>query len=227
MDADSAHANGGEQPGAAGKAGAAKGKKRPRSPAKDGDAAAAQLLALGSRPSRKAAATAAAKIAQQSQNLSISKLAEEAAAAEATAGGGKPGKGGAGRGKASAASGGDGDEQQQQQQGKGRGRGKGKRQTQPYLLPCDQVSGEWQLVADSIEGVTALGEQLAASPAAADAELGQLLLGQVVATLLERQQQEEKVRGSMAAWRVAAPCGSARPCVAWGAAPARSNPPRS
>jgi hypothetical protein len=63
------------------------------------------------------------------------------------------------------------------------------------VLPLDEASGSWQLIADDIESVQALGEALTGSDRAADVDMGRLLLQQVVATLLERKQQEEKVRG--------------------------------
>jgi hypothetical protein len=147
----------------------------------------AQLLSSG-RPTRRAAADAAAKIAVQSQNVSISQLAQVAAAERAAAeaataaasGGGKAAKGGGG----------------ERSKGGGSGRShKRKQHKGPYVLPLDEVSGSWRLVADDVESVQALGETLTGSDRAADVEMGRLLLQQVVATLLERKQQEEKVRG--------------------------------
>jgi hypothetical protein len=146
----------------------------------------AQLLGSG-RPTRRAAADAAAKIAVQSQNVSISQLAQVAAAERAAAeaataaasGGGKVAKGGGGD-RSKGASG----RSHKRKQHKGH-----------YVLPLDEVSGSWRLVADDIESVQALGETLTGSDRAVDVEMGWLLLQQVVATLLERKQQEEKVRG--------------------------------
>jgi hypothetical protein len=149
----------------------------------------AQLLG-SSRPTRRAAADAAAKIAVQSQNVSISQLAQVAAAERAAAGGGAAG--GSGRGGKGNSSGGAGGKQAAG--GSGRGSSAKRRQRKgPYILPPDELAGSWRLVADDIESVQAVGEALAASERPADVEVGNLLLQQVVATLLERKQHEEKV----------------------------------
>ncbi|WIA29977.1 hypothetical protein OEZ86_000075 [Tetradesmus obliquus] len=109
---------------------------------------------------------------------SISKLAEEAAAAAAAA---KPASSKPSKAKSAKAT------------------GEAGAATKPrkslgakYVLPPDAVAGSWRLAADSVEGLEALAGQLAGSSSSADVALGQLLLEQVVATLLERKEREEK-----------------------------------
>jgi hypothetical protein len=121
--------------------------------------------------------------------VSISKLtAEAAAAAAAAAAAGSSSVAKLGKKGSAAAAG-------TQTKSSGKSHKKKQKPRGPYVLPQDEVSGSWRLVADDIVGVQALGEALSASKRAADVEVGQLLLQQVVATLLERKQQEEKVRG--------------------------------
>jgi hypothetical protein len=118
-------------------------------------------------------------------NPPISKLAEEAAAAAAASrpSSSKPRQGKSGKGLAA----GEGDDAAVKPR---------KSLGAKYVLPPDAVAGSWQLAADSVEGLEALAAELAARADDADVALGQLLLEQVVATLLERKEREEKVRGA-------------------------------
>ncbi|WIA09907.1 hypothetical protein OEZ85_010121 [Tetradesmus obliquus] len=110
---------------------------------------------------------------------SISKLAEEAAAAAAAAA--KPASSKPSKAKSAKAAGEAGAPAKPR-----------KSLGAKYVLPPDAVAGSWRLAADSVEGLEALAGQLAGSSSSADVALGQLLLEQVVATLLERKEREEK-----------------------------------
>jgi hypothetical protein len=61
----------------------------------------------------------------------------------------------------------------------------------PFVMPLDQVSGPWVLVADDMEGFTELGESLLSSSKAADREVGNLVL-EAAEVLKERQEREAK-----------------------------------
>jgi hypothetical protein len=79
-----------------------------------------------------------------------------------------------------------------------------------YVLPPDAVAGSWHMIADSIEGLEQLANDLQERDNEQDKQLGELLLGQVVGLLLERKEREERVscRASSTV------CGSVRqPCV--------------
>lgn len=147
----------------------------------EGDAALAAQLAASSRsrPTRRAAADASAKIAAQSQNLPIYKLAEEAS-------------------KAAAASG--SKEKSSKQRSERKDSKDGQRSAKSsaganYVLPPDHVAGSWRFVSDTVEGLQALAAELQVRSAPEDVALGRLLQDHVVATLLERKEREEKVRG--------------------------------
>jgi hypothetical protein len=123
-------------------------------------------------------------------NPPISKLAEEAAAAAAVSkpASSKPSKAKAGKAAA----------------GEAAGPVKPRKSLgAKYVLPPDAVAGSWRLAADSVEALEALAEQLSSRSAAADVALGRLLLEQVVATLLERKEREEKVSCFVGAYRLA------------------------
>ena len=169
-----------ENGGGQGGKGGSKAPSVATSPTADG------LQSYRDKPRRKAAADAVVKMQHQraSQSGPFRNVTSEDGSAAA---------GGGGSGARHAAKGGDGGSGK----GGGGGGGSGKAKKRkgglkvPYVLPFDEVSGPWVLVADDREGFLELGEKLCSSSKGADREVGSLVL-EAAEVLAERQEREAK-----------------------------------